>query len=127
MSLIFQLCLYGIVFGSKTQKVTEVPEPDQKDIMIAELVKENAQLKDDADALDSIAIQQGRALVSIEKYGKDESDERLVLYQRADDIENNSKNRNRTLDTRMTTEYARKQKSVPSKKKKTENDKETGD
>ena len=98
--------------------------------MITELVKENTKLRDDADAMDSEITKLGRALVSIEKYGKDESDERWTLHQKADDVDNASKGRNKALETRMTSEYARKQKSVPSKKKiegTRKNDKETGD
>ena len=105
---------------NKKPKEPEVPKVDEKDEMIAKLAKEMADLVDEADALDSGITQLKRALESIETYGKDESDKRRKLHQKADGVDDASKGRNKALEDKMVNEYARKEKPTPSQKKKIE-------
>ena len=106
------------MFGK--DKEPEAPKVDKKAEMIAKLAKRVTDLENTADALDSEITKLRRALDSIRQHGKDESDERIRLYKKAESVDGKSKGRSKALDDKMNNEYARKEKPTPSQKKKAE-------
>ena len=98
----------------------EVPKVDKKDVIIAELRQEIAELREIAETEETKGDKSSRFLSTIQQHGSDESDLRMRLYKKSDIIDSGSKARNKATNDMMIADYARKEKPTPSQKKKIE-------